>query len=111
MDDLRQDVRFGLRTLAKSQRGCSGLIILLMYTLLIGKAGFVIFANAPPLTRNNSLVQRSGYCWSYTAVLVNFLPWASVPRVVTVRLFPSSDTTILPVIVTIVPFFAVKSNS
>ena len=51
------------------------------------------------------------YCWSYTAVLLRFLPWASVPRVVTVRLFPSSDTTILPVVVTFVPFFTVKSNS
>ena len=53
----------------------------------------------------------SVYCWSYTAVLVYFLPWASVPCEVTVRLLPSSDTTILPVVVTVVPFFTRKSNS
>ena len=53
----------------------------------------------------------SVYCWSYTAVLLYFLPWASVPCEVTVRLLPSSDTTILPVVVTFVPFFTWKSNS
>ena len=33
------------------------------------------------------------YCLSYTAVFLNFLPFASVPLVVTVRLLPSADTT------------------
>ena len=53
----------------------------------------------------------SGYCMSYTAVLLNFFPLASVPVEVTVRLLPSSDTTILPEVVTVVPFFTTKSNS
>ena len=53
----------------------------------------------------------SVYCCSYTAVLMYFLPRASVPYEVTVRLLPSSDTTILPVVVTVVPFFTTKSNS
>src|SRR6266511_4602637 len=47
---------------------------------------------------------RSGYCLSYTAVLLNFLPCESVPLVVTVRVLPSADTTIRPVTVTFPPF-------
>jgi len=43
------------------------------------------------------------YCLSYTAVLLTFLPDASVPDTVTVRLLPSAATTILPLIVTLPP--------
>jgi hypothetical protein len=47
------------------------------------------------------------YCFSYTAVLLTLLPFASVPLVVTVRLLPSADTVIRPVIVTLPPFLMV----
>ncbi len=67
----------------------------------------LLHRNPPRLVLMNHKV----YCLSYTSVLVNFLPWASVPLEVTVRLLPSSDTTILPVVVIFVPFFTVKSNS
>ena len=47
------------------------------------------------------------YCLSYTAVLVNFLPFGSVPVMVTVRVLPSADTTARPLIVTLSPFLLV----
>src|SRR4029077_12694135 len=50
------------------------------------------------------------HCLSYTAVLLNFLPWASVPLEITVRLLPSTDRIIVPVIVTFLSFFTVKPN-
>ena len=65
----------------------------------------------PTRQRNSDDHYAAGYCLSYTVVLLNFLPWALVPRAVTVRLLPSSDATILPVVVTFVPFFTAKSNS
>ena len=65
----------------------------------------------PHPTENSNDHYVAGYCLSYTVVLLNFLPWALVPQAVTVRLLPSSDATILPVVVTFVPFFTAKSNS
>src|SRR6266542_5487577 len=53
---------------------------------------------------------RSGYCLSYTAVLLNFLPCGSVPLVVTVRLLPLADVTIRPVTVTFPPFLNVNQT-
>src|SRR5437764_14533210 len=50
------------------------------------------------------------YCFSYTAMLVNFLPLESVPVVVTVRLLPSPDTTIRPLMVISPPFFVLKPS-
>ena len=44
-----------------------------------------------------SVANAPVYCLSYTAVAVIFLPWASVPLVVTVRDFPSAATTTRPV--------------
>src|SRR4051794_36595890 len=40
---------------------------------------------------------RSSYCLSYMAVLLTFLPFASLPWVVRVRALPSFETTIFPV--------------
>ena len=53
---------------------------------------------------------RSLYCLSYTAVLVNFLPFESVPVMVTVRVLPSADTTARPLIVTLSPFLLVITS-
>ena len=36
----------------------------------------------------SAVLLRIHYCFSYTAVLLNFLPCESVPLVVTVRLLP-----------------------
>src|SRR5579864_7971848 len=44
------------------------------------------------------------YCLSYTAVLWNFLPFESVPLVVTVRVLPSAETAMRPEVVTLPPF-------
>ncbi len=52
--------------------------------------------------------ESSGYCLSYTEVLLNFLPFESVPAMVTVRILPSADTTPRPVIVTLSPFLLVN---
>src|SRR4029077_18038134 len=49
--------------------------------------------------------ENSAHCLSYTAVLVTFFPFASVRVVVTVRLLPSAETTMRPVIVVFPPFF------
>lgn len=38
------------------------------------------------------------YCLSYTAVLLTSLPFESVPLVVTVRILPSADTTMRPLV-------------
>ncbi len=54
--------------------------------------------------------KRSGYCLSYTAMLLNFLPSASVPLVVTVRVLPSADSTIRPVTVTFPSFLIVRAS-
>src|ERR1700757_3163740 len=54
--------------------------------------------------------ERSPYCLSYTAVLVTFFPFASVPVVVTVRLLPSAETAMRPVIVVFPPFFTLTPN-
>ena len=56
------------------------------------------------------LLPRFGYCLSNTAVFVTRLPCAFVALVVTVRDFPSRDTTIRPVKVTF-PFFLFFSSS
>jgi hypothetical protein len=47
------------------------------------------------------------YCLSYTTVLLYFLPCASVPLTVTVRLLPSAATTTWAVRTTLPPFFDV----
>ncbi|SRR6266851_1174789 len=47
------------------------------------------------------------YCLSYTAVLLYFLPCASVPLIVTVRLLPSAATTTWAVRTTSPPFLDV----
>ena len=64
--------------------------------------------DALPRTPTNFCRSRSGkddvYCLSYTAVLVNFLPFASVPLECTVRLLPSAATTTRAVFTTCVPF-------
>ena len=52
----------------------------------------------------------SHYRFSYTAVLVFFLPVKSVPVRVTVRVLPSADTTPRPLIVTLSPFLFVNVN-
>src|SRR5256885_10826297 len=54
--------------------------------------------------------ERSHYCLSYTAMLLIFLPFESVPVTVTVRLLPSADTTIRPVAVTLPSFLAVRTS-
>jgi len=50
------------------------------------------------------------YCLSYTAVLVYFLPFESVPVMVTVRVLPSADTTPRPLIVILSPFLLVNAS-
>src|SRR5437899_5613817 len=50
------------------------------------------------------------HCLSYTAVLLNFLPCGSVPLVVTVRLLPSADTAMRPLVVTL-PLFLTLNPS
>ena len=63
------------------------------------------------MTQNHACGVRSRYrCLSYTARLVTFLPLASVPVVVTVRVRPLAETTIRPVRVTLSSFFAVNAN-
>src|SRR6266436_3182458 len=52
----------------------------------------------------------SFYCLSYTAVLLTFLPAESVPLVLTVRVLPSADTTIRPVVTTLPSFLPVNPN-
>ena len=52
---------------------------------------------------------RRPYCLSYTDVYFHFLPLESVPLTVTVRLLPSADTTIRPVVVTLLFFLLVSS--
>jgi len=51
-----------------------------------------------------------GYCLSYTEVLVNFLPFGSVPLTVTVRLLPSAETTMRPLMVTLPSFLLLNAN-
>ena len=52
----------------------------------------------------------SGYCLSYTEVLVNFLPFESLPAMVTVRVLPSAEMTPRPVIVTLSPFLLMNAR-
>jgi hypothetical protein len=47
---------------------------------------------------------RIPHCLSQTALLLTFLPFASVRLVVTVRLFPSGATTMRPLVVVLPPF-------
>ena len=54
--------------------------------------------------------RASGYCLSYTAVLVNFLPFESVPLTVTVRLLPSADTATRRLAVTLPPFLTLNPS-
>src|SRR5450631_361386 len=54
--------------------------------------------------------QRCRYCLSYTAVLVTFLPAASVRFKVTVRVLPSAETTALPLTVTLPSFLLVSDK-
>jgi hypothetical protein len=48
-----------------------------------------------------------GYCLSYTSTLSTFLPAASVPVVVVVRVLPSADTTVVNVWTGFPPSFRV----
>src|SRR5262245_52096816 len=50
------------------------------------------------------------HCLSYTAVLFTFLPFGSVPLVVTVRLLPSAETTTRPVTVAFPSFLTVNCS-
>src|SRR5207253_10780924 len=50
------------------------------------------------------------HCLSYTAVLLNFLPCASVPLVVTVRLLPSADAAMRPLVVTAAAFLTLNPS-
>ena len=60
----------------------------------------------PPATSAMAGVEKDDlYCLSYTAVLLYFLPLASVPLTATVRLLPSAATTTWAVRVTLPPFF------
>ena len=54
--------------------------------------------------------ESSGYCLSYTEVLLTLLPFASVPLTVTVRVLPSADRAIRPLIVTLPPFLPANSS-
>jgi hypothetical protein len=45
---------------------------------------------------------------SYTALLVNFFPSALVPLIVTVRLFPSAETTMRPLVLTLPAFLTLN---
>src|ERR1022692_3328596 len=54
--------------------------------------------------------QRCRYCLSYTAVLVTFLPAASVLFKVTVRVLPSAETTARPLTVTLPSFLLVSDK-
>src|SRR5207247_1138577 len=58
----------------------------------------------------SAVLLRIHYCFSYTAVLLNFLPCESVPLVVTVRLLPSADTTTRPLVVILPPFLTLNSS-
>ena len=76
-----------------------------------------VYTNALPLrteregiTVTSAPRERSRYCLSYTAIVLNFLPCGSVPRVVTVRVLPSADTAIRPVTVTFPPFLTVNAK-
>ena len=57
-------------------------------------------------------ISRERFCYplSYIPVLLNFLPFASVPLVVIVRVLPSAATTIRPVEVIFPPFLTVRSK-
>jgi hypothetical protein len=59
------------------------------------------------ITLMKPIGERILYCLSYTAVLSYFLPCASVPLVVTVRLLPSAATTTWAVRTILPPFFDV----
>jgi len=52
----------------------------------------------------------SCYCLSYTAVLLTLLPFKSVPLEVTVRLLPSAETTMRPLIVVLPLFLTLKPS-
>lgn len=54
---------------------------------------------------SSSACTSSRYCFSYTAVLVILLPFASVPLAVTVRVLPSADRTMRAVVLTLPSFF------
>ena len=54
---------------------------------------------------SSSACTTSRYCFSYTAVLLILLPFASVPLAVTVRVLPSADRTMWAVVVTLPSFF------
>jgi hypothetical protein len=55
--------------------------------------------------------ERFRYCLSYTAMLMTFLPFESIPRIVTVRLFPSVDTSMRPLAVRLPPFLKLKPTA
>src|SRR2546423_15024483 len=50
------------------------------------------------------------YCFSYTVVLLYFLPFASVPLTVTVRVLPSGASTTCATRTTFDPFFEVTCS-
>jgi hypothetical protein len=54
-----------------------------------------------------SVGEPETYCFSQTVVVLNGLPWSSVPFVVIVSTFPSLETTRLLVRITLPAFFAV----
>src|SRR5437899_1641097 len=64
----------------------------------------------PATVEDSSSRLLSRYCLSYTALLLIFLPFGSVPRVVTVRLLPSADTTIRPLVMSFPPFLTLSPN-
>src|SRR5580700_196299 len=55
-------------------------------------------------------VPDSRYCFSYTPFLLTLWPFASVPLMVTVRLLPSPDTTIRPLVISLPPFMTLNPN-
>src|SRR5271155_1363440 len=57
-----------------------------------------------------SLLVILDYCFSYTSLLLILWPFSSVPLVVTVRLLPSPDTTIRPLVMTLPPFMMLNPN-
>lgn len=59
---------------------------------------------------SRALIEGSIYCLSYTAVLLTFLPCASVPVVLTVRVLPSAETDMRPLTVSLPSFLTVSAN-
>ena len=73
--------------------------------------GVAILLRNPTLRVHASTFKRRRvgctYCFSYTVVLLYFLPFASVPLTVTVRVLPSGASTTCATRTTFDPFFEV----